>query len=112
MESDKLYLVRITVDFISGAKVVAVDAFKAEDDAEARNMAHNLFIKERSGVVVYGGHVIFTDAVCSVVADNVGVLDATNPENASWVESAELFEKFIREDLKDLDLLNDERDKD
>jgi len=107
MGSEYLYLILVRLSFVSGAEIVAVDAFEAKDDTEAQNMARNLFSQERSGVVVYGGHVIFSDAICGLKTESIGVLDATNPENAGWVDSVRVFEKFLQQDL-----LDDEGNKD
>ena len=95
MESEKLYLVLIRIALVSGEDIVSVDAFRATDSITATNTARNFVTQERGGVIVYGDHSVFSDTVCSVVANVVGVLDAEDKENQHWIDSVNVFEKFL-----------------
>lgn len=95
MESEKLYLVLVKVTLISGQDVVAVDAFRAEDSITATNMARNFVTQERGGVIVYGDHSLFSDTIAGVVAKVIGVLDVEDKENKHWIDSVNVFEKFL-----------------
>lgn len=114
MESEKLFLVLVTVTLLSGQESIATDAFRAPSHQEAVNMARNLFTQERAGVVIYGGFTFFVDAICSIEALSLGVLDELAQENQDYVHSADYFEKFLEEEDKkaseliDKTLFNDE----
>jgi hypothetical protein len=100
VESEKIYLVLARVALISGQEIVSVDAFRATDANEATNMARNFFTQERGGVIVYGDHSIFSDTICSLVANVVGVLDLEDEENQHWLDSIDVFDRFLTEESK------------
>jgi hypothetical protein len=92
---DKGFLVRVYVTIAGGKEILsAVDAFRAETEEEARNYAFNMFTTGM-GATMYGDTMFILDAVGAVRAVIDKEIDLAAPENAKWLNSVDLFERFL-----------------
>jgi len=89
------YLVLVRVNLLGGKEIVAVDAFRAEDADTALNYARNFFLQSGGEAVVYGRASFFAGTIGGIETENLGVLDEGHKDNAHWVESMDVFDKFL-----------------
>jgi hypothetical protein len=92
---DRGFLVRVYVTIAGGREILtAVDAFRAETEEEARNYAFNMFTTG-VGATMYGDTMFILDAVGAVRAVIEEKIDLADPDNAKWLNSVDLFERFL-----------------
>ena len=103
---DRGFLVRVYVTVVGGETLTAIDAFRADTEEEAFNYAVNMFTSG-TGATMYGDTLFIVDAVCAVRAVVDREIDLADPDNAKWLNSVDLFEKF----LKDQDVPKEEIDR-
>lgn len=104
------YLVLVRVNLLGGKEVIAVDAFRAEDEATASNYARNLFLRSGGEAVVYGSVSFFAGTIGSVEAEVIGVLEQEHPSNAGWITSMDTFDAFLeREERREQLLQRDDQ---
>lgn len=90
------FLVAVEVFLIGGEKVEVTDAFRAEEEEEARNMALNVFIEGR-GAVRYGDAFFVMDAVAAVKLGDSDSIDLSLPGNKKWLDSVDVFERLMEQ---------------
>ena len=96
LEETQGFLVWLNIHVLGGTIINVCDAFRAENEDEAKNFALNTFI-QGSGAVVYGEALIVLDALCAVCVNYIESIDLSLPENARWLESVTLFEQMLDE---------------
>ena len=92
---DKGYLVTLEVYFIGGSNILVTDAFRAENEPDAKNMAINVFIDKSNTAVMYGDALIVVDALAAIYFDEAEEIDLADPENKKWLDSVDVFEQFM-----------------
>lgn len=100
----RAFLVLVEVTLISGQKVTAFDAFKADDAVEAANYAYNLFVqamREDSGVVIFGETTFIADTITSFTPKTLAVLDLSDEFNDLWRRSVTIFERLLTRELNE-----------
>lgn len=93
---DRGFLVQAYIELVGGQTVGAIDAFRADTQEIAENYAFNVFLIG-SGMIVYGNLGIVADAMCAIRVVAKEEIDLADPKNAKWLESVDLFERFLEE---------------
>jgi hypothetical protein len=93
---DKGFLVEATVHLIGGHILTEIDAFRADSEQEAENMAFNIFVTGQ-GLIVYGKQGIVADTISAVRVDSIEEIDLAAPINKQWLDSVEFFERFLEQ---------------
>jgi hypothetical protein len=86
------YLVLVRVVLIGGSREAAVDVFPAESHSEAENMARNAFTQAPAGQgLMFGDRFFQPEAVASMTAKSLAIIDLSVGDNYLWKQSLDLF---------------------